>query len=342
MTFFGRESEHRLLQEAYDAAESAFIPIYGRRRVGKSALILHAFEDVPHLYFTGKQAPAAMQRRAFLREAARTWDIPALDGPETADWNQAIDLVLAHAPKDRKLVLSLDEFQWMAEASPELPSILQEYWDREWQHSGKMVLILCGSYLGFMERDILGRKSPLFGRRTAQIGLQPFHFHETILFHPNWSLIDRARAYFICGGIPYYLNTFKRGRSIPENIREAFLGEHALLHYEADFLLREELRELEIYHAILTCLANGSHPNKDIANRAGIDPGRLTHYLNTLIQLGYVRKHYPSTGKPPAAKQVRFSLEAPLLRFWFHFIFPNHSYLAQTPTATAYRDLVQP
>lgn len=230
-----------MLQEAYASPGSAFIPIYGRRRVAKSALILHTFYAQPHLYFTGKQAPADMLRRAFLREAARTWNQPVLDGLEPTDWQQAIELALAHAPQGEKIVLSLDEFQWMVEASPELPSILQERWDRDWQHSGKIMLILCSSYLGFMEREVLGSKSPLFSRRTAQIRLQPFPFREAMQFHPNWSVMDRARAYFICDGIPYYLLSFKRSQSIPENIRHAFLGEFALLHYEADFLLREEL-----------------------------------------------------------------------------------------------------
>lgn len=102
------------------------------------------------------------------------------------------------------------------------------------------------------------------------------------------------------------------------------------------------MRELEIYHAILTCLAKGSLPNKHIAERAGIDDRRLTHYLNTLLQLGYISKRYPNTGKPPAAKQVRFSLDDPLLRFWFHFVFPHLSYLAHTDPATAHREVVQP
>ena len=93
----------------------------------------------------------------------------------------------------------------MAGGSPELPSVLQEYWDRSWRKSGNMVIILCGSYFGFMERKVLGQKSPLFGRRTAQIFLRPFPYIEAAEFHPRWSLTNRAMAYFICGGIPLYL-----------------------------------------------------------------------------------------------------------------------------------------
>jgi AAA+ ATPase superfamily predicted ATPase len=96
-----------------------------------------------------------------------------------------------------KLSLVLDEFQWMVEASPELPSVLQELWDRRWRDSGRLLLVLCGSYVGFMEREVLGERSPLFGRRTAQIHLKPFPFREARLFHPTWSLADAARAYAI-------------------------------------------------------------------------------------------------------------------------------------------------
>lgn len=96
-------------------------------------------------------------------------------------------------------MLVLDEFQWTVEASPELPSVLQHLWDRRWKDGNDVMLVLCGSYVGFMEREVLGKKSPLFGRRTAQIFLQPFGYEEAARFHPACSLVDRAKIYFLCG-----------------------------------------------------------------------------------------------------------------------------------------------
>ena len=206
--FVGRTAELGTLSAAYASAESGFVPIYGRRRVGKSELILRFLREHPGVYFLGKQAPAALQLREFLDEAAVVLGEPLLATASFDGWKSALSAVIDRWKQGGKLVLVFDEFQWTAWASPELPSVLQDLWDRRWRSSGKILLILCGSYVGFMEREVLGRKSPLFGRRTAQILLRPFGYREAALFHPSFSTVDRARAYFICGGVPWYLERF--------------------------------------------------------------------------------------------------------------------------------------
>src|SRR5262249_50400679 len=130
------------------------------------------------------------------------------------DWKQAFTAVLDRWRRPEKLVLALDEFQWLVHNSPELPSVLQELWDRHWRKAGNVLLLLCGSYIRFMEREVLGRGSPLFGRRTAQILLKPFGYREAAQFHPRYSLLDRARTYFLCGGVPLYLRCFSAGQSL--------------------------------------------------------------------------------------------------------------------------------
>src|SRR5262249_37734947 len=157
------------------------------RRVGKSELILQFLKGRPGVYFVGKKAPAGLQVREFLQEAAAVLDEPLLATFPAESWGAALDAVVSSWRGEGKLILALDEFQWTVEASPELPSELQVRWDRQWRDSGRVFLILCGSYVGFMEREILGRKSPLFGRRTAQIPLRPFGYREAALFHPRYS-----------------------------------------------------------------------------------------------------------------------------------------------------------
>ena len=137
MKFYGRRRELALLSSAYTAPGSAFIPIYGRRRIGKSELIVHFMAAKPGIYYVGKQAPGMAQLREFLEVAARTLGEPLLAGATVDSWKGALELVFNRWPRGRKLVLALDEFQWMAEASPELPSVLQELWDRSWQQAGK-------------------------------------------------------------------------------------------------------------------------------------------------------------------------------------------------------------
>lgn len=343
MDFVGRKDELGVLENAYDSGESAFIPVYGRRRVGKSELILHFMEGRHGIYYLGKKAPPGHQMRELLDEAAVALDEPLLRRLEPKDWETVLDSVVsARRPADGdKLILALDEFQWMAGTSPELPSVLQKLWDRKWKARGDVFLILCGSYLGFMEREVLGRKSPLFGRRTAQIFLQPFGFREAAEFHPRYSRLDQARTYFLCGGVPFYLLFFRDGISVQQNILRNFLSEHSALHREPDFLLREELREVENYYAILTAIASGHARPREIAKASGLDAAKLPYYLQQLRDLGYVRRRHPLNGKP-SPRRVRYVLDDPLLRFWFRFVFPHTSFLYHRGPEATYQNHIDP
>lgn len=340
--FIGRERELAALEEAHGSRRSAFVPVYGRRRVGKSELILHFLAHKRGIYYLGKRSPAAEQIREFLRVASLALREPLLASLSPNSWKAALEAVSDRWKGPAKLVLALDEFQWIVEASPELPSVLQELWDRRWKDRNHVLLVLCGSFVGFMEREVFGRKSPLFGRRTAQIHLQPFGYREAALFHPSYSLPDRARAYFICGGVPLYLQSFRASRSLESNIEANLLEEFAPLFREPEFLLREELREVETYNAVLMALAGGALPSLEIARRAGVGDRALQYYLKQLVEMGYVARRYPLTGATPRARDVRYAIEDPLLRFWFRFVFPNTSYILSRGAQRGFADLIRP
>ena len=340
--FIGRQAELQVLERAYRSSRTEFIPIYGRRRVGKSELILHFIRDKPALYFLGKKAPPQFQIRVFLETAARALGQPLLASVSAADWGTALSSVLSQKSGTAKLVLAFDEFQWTAQASPELPSILQEQLDRSWKKRGDVLLILCGSCIGFMEREVLGEGSPLFGRRTAQILLKPFSFREAALFHPGWSAADQAQAYYVCGGVPLYLRFFSPADSIRANIESNLLSEFAPLYREPDFLLREELREVANYYGILIALSSGSRTSGAIARQTGIRERSLHYYLQQLTELGYVSRRYPVTGRRPVARNVRFALDDPLLRFWFRFVYPHLGFIAQMGPRRSFQELIKP
>ncbi|MBN1672295.1 MAG: ATP-binding protein [Kiritimatiellae bacterium] len=340
--FIGRRNELKALERAYSAECSQMIPVYGRRRVGKSELILHFARGKPCVYFLGKKAAASLQMREFLQGAAIALDEPLLAGAPAAGWKEVLDTVTSTWKRAGKLILVFDEFQRTVGASSELPSVLQELWDRRWKSSGNVLLILCGSYVGFMEREVLGRKSPLFGRRTAQIQLRPFSYREAADFHPRYSAVDRARAYFLCGGIPLYLSCLSDRESVERNIAANFLDEFATLYREPEFLLREELRETENYYAVLMAIASGCAANKEISRATGLDERALHYYLHQLVELGYVARRHPLTGAKPAQRHVRYTLDDPVLRFWFRFVYPNTSYILQMGADNALRNLVRP
>lgn len=328
--FLGREAELAALERSYRSRTGAMVPIYGRRRVGKTELIKRFVADKPGaVYVVGEHAPAGLQLRAFLTAAGQALATPLLEQVSPSSWRDALVMVEEAWKGPGKLVIVLDEFQWLCESSPELPSVLQHLWDQRWRDSGRVMIILCGSFIGFMEREVLGAKAPLFGRRTAQILLRPFGYREAALFHPSYSLVDRAKAYFICGGIPRYLELFEPSRSIDMNIVACFLDEYSPLFREADFLLREELRDLQTYHAILVALAERPMALTEVGAVTG-QGHNVQYHLQQLAGLGYVTRRFPLAGTRPNKQSVRWTLDDPLLRFWFRFVSPNQS-LLQVP-----------
>ena len=340
--FVERSRELALLDRLWRAPASALVPIYGRRRVGKSALIRHFMRRAGGVYVVGKQAPAALQLQDFMAAAAEGLGDPTLARVTPTGWRDALQIVVARGGGEGKLVIALDEFQWMAEASPELPGVIQELWDGDWGASGAVLLLLCGSFIGFMERDVLGAASPLYGRRTAQILLQPFDFREARALHPGWSPAEAARAWFVCGGIPAYLLRFDPAKSFELNLREQLLDEFSPLHREPELLLREELRELPVYYAVLMALALGAGTVREIGARSGVAERSLPYYLQQLTELRYVRRRYPLDGERPSPRKVRFVLDDPLLRFWFRFVFPNLSLLGHLGASLTFARRIEP
>jgi AAA+ ATPase superfamily predicted ATPase len=340
--FVGRLRELETLETAYRSERLELVPVYGRRRIGKSELILHFIKGKRAVYFLGKKAPPSLQLREFMELAAESLDQPLLAQAAVSDWGKALELILKYRPEGAKLILVFDEFQWTAQASPELPSLLQALCDQEGRKGASLMVILCGSYMGFMEKEVLGSKSPLFGRRTAQILLQPFSYLEAAHFHPQMAITDRAMIYFLCGGIPYYLRFFAPSESIPMNIRKQLLNEFAALFREPDFLLREELKEIEKYCGILFALANGAPNAAQITAKTGISERHLHYYLQSLIQLGYVARKHPLTDQPPSPRHVRFVVDDPLLRFWFRFVYPHLAFLSQNGPERLFSQLIEP
>lgn len=340
--FVGRRPELDFLEEQAEARGASFVPVYGRRRVGKTELLRRFAADRKAIYHVGRTAPAALLIRDFLQQLATVLDEPLVAELPAEDWRRPLEL-LDRYEGPGKLVVVLDEFQWTAQASPGLQGLLQELWDLRWRDSGKIFLILCGSYVGFMEREVLGPRAPLFGRRTGKIFLQPLTYRVAAEMHPRWSLRHRAEAFFICGGIPAYLRAFDDAKSVEANVRDLLLDDLGTLRREPEFLLREELREVDRYHAVLNAIATGKVSASEIAAHAGMkEGGGINYYLQQLMALRYVDRKRPLFGGKPKRTQTRYVLEDPIMRFWFRFVFPHESYLERAGAAAMFRDRVRP
>ena len=337
--FIGRHQELKTLADQYAQPRSNLIPIYGRRRIGKSELVLHFLRNKPGFYFLGQKAAAEANLKAFCEAAAQFHQEPLLR--QSGDWEQALREAVNRWRGAAKLIVAFDEFQWTAQAAPEVLSILQGLWDREWNRTGRIMLLVCGSQIGFMEREVLGRQSPLYGRRTTQLPMTPFNHIEAAQFHPGLQLEDKAQIYFLTGGVAFYLREFEH-RSIEENIRERFLDPHSVLALEPDFLLREELREVAPYYSILMAVAGGATRHKDIARELGGDTRNLNYYLKQLVRIGYLGKRHPVGNSRTPERQVNYEISDALLRFWFHFIYPHESQIRALSKEMAFQTIIKP
>lgn len=195
--FIGRERELASLNNLYDSDKFEFAVLYGRRRVGKTALINHFIAGKRAIYFMGVESNAKQNLENFSASILEL--ISGIQGTETsfASFQAALDTVFQLSLHER-IVLAIDEYPYVARASKSLASTLQLLIDK-YKEKSKLMLILCGSSMSYMEDHVLAYKSPLYGRRTAQIKLQPFDFGETCRCFANYSAEEKALAYGIMG-----------------------------------------------------------------------------------------------------------------------------------------------
>lgn len=238
--FIGRERELASLNQLYQSDKFEFAVVYGRRRVGKSALLNQFIQDKKSIYFMGVESNAAQNLENFSKSIMEFGTgIPA----EMAfvSFQAALAYVFQLAEKER-LILAIDEYPYVARSSKSLASTLQLLID-QYKDSSKLMLILCGSSMSYMEDHVLAYKAPLYGRRTAQMKILPFDFEDVCRYYKNFSDEDKALAYGIVGGTPQYLLQMDDRRSIEENIKNTFLNPISFLFEEPENLLKQEVRE---------------------------------------------------------------------------------------------------
>jgi AAA+ ATPase superfamily predicted ATPase len=295
------------------------IVVYGRRRVGKTTLISQFAAQKPHLYFTAQESNDLANLRAFSQALYRFAGLPVATGSFTS-WQDAVEF-LADLAKEKQLVLVFDEFPYAAQANKSLPSILQNAIDHLLT-KGRLYLILSGSNVGFMESEVLGSKSPLYGRRTAQIHLLPFDYLDASKMLKGASREDCVRYFTCLGGVPYYLDFVEATRSFEENIINLFFNKSSVFAEEPLMMLRQELREPALYNTILSALAGGSNTPQLIADAIGEDRTKIMKYLTMLIDLGLVEKKVPILLNQAKSRKGIYRIAEPLFAFWFRHIFP--------------------
>lgn len=329
--FVGRERELETLDIRYRSGKFEFIVIYGRRRVGKTALINHFIRGKKAIYFMGVESNDRQNLENFSKNIL---EFGTGIQAETAfvSFQAALEYVFKLAEKER-LILAIDEYPYVARASKSLASTLQLLIDR-YKDSSKLMLILCGSSMSYMEDHVLAYKAPLYGRRTAQMKILPFDFADTCRCFRNFSAEDKALVYGIVGGTPQYLLQMDDRLSIGDNIRNTFLNPASSLYEEPENLLKQEVREPALYNAVITAIATGSSRMSEIAGRVGEDTSVCTAYLKNLAALGLVRKETPYGEK--ASRKSVYVIDDNMFRFWYRFVPENSSVIARGAADLAY------
>jgi len=320
--FFGRKKELETLSAQYTKSEFSFIPIYGRRRVGKTQLIEEFIQDKSAIFFTAVNKGTFKQNMEFLSKSI-------FDGDEHyaifSNFNDALETIYTRAKKE-KLIFVIDEFPYLAESDKSVISILQQFIDLKFLKTD-MMLILSGSSLSFMENQVLGYQSPLYGRRTGQIKLLPLDFQTARQFAPNLCKVDQATMYGVTGAIPKYLSLFNNNLSIDENITRQYFDRNAYLFEETDNLLKQEFNDPSLYKSIITAIATGGSQMRDIVGKTGEVSSTVATYMKPLLDTGIIKKEVPAMDKLNSRKTL-YRLEDGMFRFWYRFVYPNVSLVA--------------
>ncbi|ELZ40032.1 ATPase (AAA+ superfamily) protein [Halorubrum californiense DSM 19288] len=333
--FVDRDDELDLLRSRFERDDSDLVVIYGRRRLGKSALVREAIaERDDAVYWQATEETPDAQLANFLDTASETF--PLLEDIQR-DWE-----ALLRALGREDAIVVLDEFPYLVESDDALPSKVQRVWDLDLEETG-MTLVLVGSSISIMEEKVLSGGSPLYGRRTATIDLSPLALDDARELYPSDDPDEIIQTWGVFGGTPYYLRALSDDASLGENIQAQVLSEHGVLHTEPEFLLRTEfgIREPQTYYTVLRAIATGRRAANEIADFAGVDSNALGSYLSKLRRLRLVERDIPVTANPNATRKSRYRLREPLFRFWFRYVYGQEEKITQLGE-DAYDELVAP
>ena len=326
--FIDRKTELELLGQRYRSNQAELFVLYGRRRVGKTEL-LHAFcADKPHIFFIATLSSDSEQLATFSQQVYGFTHADVPSGFTFPSWEAALR-ALGELPGQPKPIIVLDEFTYLISGNKAIPSILQKVWDETLKNT-QIMIVLCGSYIGMMETEVLGYQAPLYGRRTASTLLRPMDLASSALFFPSYSAEEKFLTWAVVGGMPYYLRTFQDSQDVFANIRQHILdAQSGTLFNEPRLLLMEELREPRNYFSLLRAIAQGRTRLNDIAQGAGIgDVTTVARYLDILQQMRLITRRVPATEtQPEKSKKGIYHIDDHFLRFWFRYVHPNQSSL---------------
>lgn len=324
--FVDRYDELGILNNEYNKEGLSFSILYGRRRVGKTSLLKEYIKDKPAIYFL-----STMENLGILREKLQFIVADFLNDNlmRTLIFKDFIRIFEYIANKEitKKLVVIIDEFQYLGKEDSSVPSQFQYIVDETIKNKN-IHLILCGSIISMMYEQTLSYSSPLYGRRTSSIKLEPIKFSYFNEFFPICDQEQLIEFYSVFYGVPKYLEMIEPKKNVFENIRDNILSPSSYLYNEPQFILQHEINEPITYFSVLETIANGEHKIGNIAGRLGKSANGIMPYLSKLIELDIIYKEVPITEENPVkSKRGLYFIKDNFFGFWFRYVLPFKSQL---------------
>ncbi|MBI3271114.1 MAG: ATP-binding protein [Planctomycetes bacterium] len=330
MRFLDRHRELDRLHALMARSEGGLAVLWGRRRVGKTRLLLEWCLRHRGVYTVADQSAPGIQRHYLAESLAPRF--PGLAEVHYPTWHALLRRIAQSAAAQAwRGPLVFDEFPWLAAASPELPSVIQRWWEED-ARPARLVVALAGSSQRMMQGLVLDAAAPLYGRADDALEVQPLaagHIGPALrLTDP----VECLRAYSVWGGVPRYWELADGvGADLDTAVDRCVLDPLAPLHQEPERLLLEEQPPATSLRPILDAIGLGAHRLSEIAGRIGQPATSFGRPLVRLVQLGLVRREIPSGESEKSSKRALYRVADPFFRFWFRTVAPHRALLAQAP-----------
>lgn len=332
---YGRQYELDTMNYLYKKGGFQLVLLYGRRRIGKTTLITEFIKNKKNIFFSAEQDTKENNLNKFSKIVFKYFNEDKFESFKSID---NLLLYIVDKVKKEKLIIVIDELPYFCKYYESLLSNLQHIIDHKLINTN-IYLVLSGSYMSFMEKKVLGEKSPLFGRRTAQIKLDGFDYLDAQNFNHDKNKQKCCEIYGALGGTPLYLSLYDKNISFKENIINLYLNRAGYLYEETKLLLRQEIEEPYIYNAIIEAIALGYTKSNEISTKIGEENAKCIKYLNTLISLGIVYKETPFATKENSRKTI-YQISDFMFRFWYKYVFNNHSLIENNGGDIVYSKII--
>ena len=318
MKFVDRIDEAVRLKDALTREKSSLVVMYGRRRLGKSTLIKRVLSD-RDVYFLADRSEGQHQRTLLAKVIVQVF--PDFDKLTYPDW-EAIFRALNYRT-DERFTLCLDEFPYLVEQSPELPSVLQKLVDEK---QLKYNLVLCGSSQNMMYGLFFDSSAPLYGRADEIMRLTPIrllYIQEAL----NLDAMNAIEEYAVWGGVPRYWELRENRTSLDDALWHNILSVNGTLYEEPIKLFQDDVKDIVKTSTIMSYIGTGANRLSEIAARCNEPATNLSCPLKKLIDLGFLEKDVPFGIDEKNAKKSLYKIADPFMAFYYQFVVPNRSFI---------------